>query len=98
MYLFPGIKVNVEESMKASLLPLQTYFAAKKPSIVLCTGLEAQQEGTNAMNVGRNHPAEAKYSIWELKMMWIHHVMILHQLVLKMVESLEAQEGTQCNE
>ena len=45
--------------MKASLLPLQTYFAAKKPSIVLCTGLEAQQEGTNAMNVMRKHPAEA---------------------------------------
>ena len=42
--------------------------------------LEAQQEGTNAMNVVRNHPAEAKYSLWEFKMMWIHHVMILHQL------------------
>ena len=60
MYMFPRIKVNVEESMKASLLPLQTYFAAKKPSIVLCTaGLEAQQEGTNVMNVEINHLAEA---------------------------------------
>ena len=60
--------------------------------------LEAQQEGTNAMNVVRNHPAEPLYSLWEFKRTRIHHMMIKHQLVLKMVESLEAQEITQCIE